>query len=133
VSWAIACISFAGIIESSRLLSPFSYLGLKQPYLTTIGDHTLGGAIAGAVFRGMQIQSGKSKSPILAPRIMAGLIPGVTLGLLAGCLQATVDTLETILNDEQANAAAQLEIERIKASLTGSKQQKDEENEPHQK
>lgn len=114
-SWAIACVGFVGIIEASRVLSPFSFLGLEQRYLTTIGDYTLGGAIAGAAFRGMQVQSMKSKAPILAPRILSGLVPGIALGLVAGLAQAAADELEKKLQEEQDKINARRELELIQA------------------
>ena len=86
-SWAMACMLFAGIIETCRWTSLTSYILPDSPAAQTIGDYTLGGAVAGAAFRGMQIQPShirKTRAPALTPRILSGLVPGVTLGFLAG-------------------------------------------------
>jgi hypothetical protein len=91
-AWAFTCMAFVGIIEvCTQYASLTEHLGISSPALQTIGDYTLGGAIAGATFRGMHIRpyqrgrsSAASRAPTLTPRIVSGLIPGVVLGCLAG-------------------------------------------------
>ena len=105
-SWAVACITFSGVIETVKLAQPTSQLlvGVNQ-YVGTMVDMSIGGAIAGALFRGAQIRSASSKSPIIAPRIMAGLGPGLMLGVLAGVLQSggnyATDELQKIEDEKQ--------------------------------
>lgn len=126
-AWAVACITFASIMEFSKITSPASNLHKlllhiqslsdmrstpiaeknntstsqdtfvdKDLYL--VADYLLGGAIAGATFKGSVIRTQASSKglalrggPVLpasvtASRtgILAGMIPGATLGFLAG-------------------------------------------------
>lgn len=71
-----------------------------------IGDYTIGGAIAGALFKGKPIRTQAAiklsklgghhhGGGMIMPRpsIIAGLIPGATLGFLAGCATFGVEML----------------------------------------
>ena len=170
-TWAFACLTFAGITESTRLLSPttlFSDLleGVNSSFveddtsvcnekktnaktlkeggekekeaiagmswlsqmpkvdlpastptisvedMRSICDYVIGGSIAGAVFKGSTIQTSAgarwAKRAGSNPSVgitaaatrasfMAGLIPGATLGLLAGILHVGAGHLEKML------------------------------------
>ena len=169
-TWAFACLTFAGITESTRHLSPttlfsdllesvngsfvegnisgnncekanettckedeekekettiagMSWLSqmhkidlpastptISSEDIRSICDYVIGGSIAGAVFKGGSIQTsagarwakragGNVGMTAAATRasFMAGLIPGATLGLLAGILQVGAGHLENML------------------------------------
>lgn len=169
-TWAFACLTFAGITESTRLLSPttlfsdllervndsFVYdnasghndektnattckedeekeketiagmswvsqmpkvdLPASTPTISSedirsICDYVIGGSIAGAVFKGGSIQTSAGArwakragsnpgmtATATRASFMAGLIPGATLGLLAGILQVGAGHLEKMLD-----------------------------------
>jgi hypothetical protein len=91
-------MAFASIVETARAVSPCSMMipsDSTNKYLQMIGDYSIGGAVAGAAFRGMKVQSSTSKraSVTLTPRVMSGFGPGLALGLLAGMLVAGSDYL----------------------------------------
>ena len=131
-SWAVACITFSGAIETVKLSQPTSRLftGVNQ-YLGTMVDMSIGGALAGALFRGAQIRSASSKAPIIAPRIMAGLGPGLLLGILAGVLQSggnyATDEIQKIEDEKkrlrkeamrnQIKEAKRIEREELEAEI----------------
>jgi len=102
-AWAMACMSFAGIVECTAMTSPMSWV-TQDPYIRTVGDYTLGGSVAGAAFRGMHVQSGARKTavsiPVTSPRVLSGLVPGMALGLLAGVLLAASDYVDTLVEEE---------------------------------
>lgn len=126
-AWAVACITFASIMEFSKITSPASNLHqlllhipsssnipsmsiaekhntstsqttLVDKDLYLVADYLLGGAIAGATFKGSVIRTQASSKglalrggPVLPASvttartgILVGMIPGATLGLLAG-------------------------------------------------
>jgi hypothetical protein len=63
---------------------------------TTVADYTLGGAVAGIAGSFGQKRSRRTNSTNIniirgGVRPFHGLVPGIGLGLLAGCLQAAVD------------------------------------------
>ena len=168
-TWAFACLTFAGITESTRLLSPTTFFSdllesvngsfvednasgnnnekanastckedeekeketiagmswlsqmpkvdlpastptIISEDIRSICDYVIGGSIAGAIFKGGSIQTsagarwakragGNVGMTTAATRasFMAGLIPGATLGLLAGVLQVGAGHLENML------------------------------------
>ena len=172
-TWAFACLTFAGITESTRLLSPTTLFSdllesangslvennasghndeklnattskedeekekettiagmtwisqlpkvedlptstptISSEDMRSICDYVIGGSIAGAVFKGGSIQTSAgarwAKRAGSNPKVgmtaaatrasfMAGLIPGATLGLLAGMLQVGAGRLEKML------------------------------------
>mmetsp|Transcript_5689 Transcript_5689/g.8741 ORF Transcript_5689/g.8741 Transcript_5689/m.8741 type:complete len:213 (-) Transcript_5689:41-679(-) len=123
LTWAMACMGFAGIVEFMKMISPTSYLVDATTttttavdnnynynrYLTTVGDYTLGGALAGATFQGASIQTTET-TKILTRRlqqqlpqigIMVGFVPGTLLGLTAGLLLASLQYVEDQLDAEQ--------------------------------
>ena len=168
-TWAFACLTFAGITESTRLLSPttlfsdlletvngsfvegnisgnnyekanettckedeekeketiagMSWLSqmpqvdlpastptISSEDIRSVSDYVIGGSIAGAVFKGGSIQTSAGArwakraggnvgmtAAATSASFMAGLIPGATLGLLAGVLQVGAGHLENML------------------------------------
>ena len=62
--WALTCMGFASIVEIVRRMSPFELILHESIYfqpswtksLTIIGDYTIGGAVAGAMFKGASLQ-----------------------------------------------------------------------------
>jgi hypothetical protein len=112
--WGMACFTFCGIVELTRL-SETSKLVLSQPataYLLGINintvnpifyvwsDYTLGGAMAGAFFRGVQLNAGRKQrtSPfsVIKPSIARGLFSGAALGFLLGAVQSAAAYMETV-------------------------------------
>jgi len=133
-NWAVACMGFAIVVEGTRLASPVrkigtfvnaeryvsSYLDPKQiEFGYVVGDYTLGGAVAGAAYRGMNVPSSTAKKlkqgarPALSPRILGGLGAGVVLGMFAGLVQASYEYLEKEMEEEEAQARHEFE-ERMK-------------------
>mmetsp|Transcript_23665 Transcript_23665/g.40140 ORF Transcript_23665/g.40140 Transcript_23665/m.40140 type:complete len:193 (+) Transcript_23665:3-581(+) len=112
-AWAMACMGFAGIIEATRLVSPMSFfLSDENRHLRTVGDYTIGGATAGAAFRGMQVRSARlarTKAPTLTPTVLSGLFPGIMLGLLAGIFLTTSNYVEELAEAEKQKEAATTE------------------------
>jgi hypothetical protein len=104
--WAVSCLTFASIFESTRLLSPTS-LVTDNPYMQTIGDYSLGGAMAGSILRGLPVQGTKGKAPMMAPRLGAGLFAGLVLGLVPGVMVAGISMLEQHLEALEAAEQAQ--------------------------
>lgn len=115
-SWAVACITFTAIVETTHLMAPTRRVLWPEvnPYFGKAIDMTMGGGLAGAMFRGAQIRSANSTNPIVAPRIMAGLGPGLLLGLVAGVLQAgleyAVDEVERV--EEEKKRLRRVEMRR---------------------
>ena len=103
IAWAVACMGFAGMVETTRLVSPMSLVlpDHSQRHARTVGDYTIGGAAAGMTFRGMQVRTARSRVPSLTPRILSGLGPGITLGLVAGALVAASDFADEKVAEEQ--------------------------------
>jgi hypothetical protein len=127
-AWAVACITFASIMEFSKMISPASNLqnllllnnqsssdmksaslneknnpsasqdSFVDKDLCLVVDYLLGGAAAGAAFKGSVIRTQASSKglalrggPVLPASVTAarsgilvGMIPGATLGFLAG-------------------------------------------------
>ena len=90
--WANSCATFAFIFESSLWLSPASML-TDNPYLQTIGNFTLGGALAGTIYRGLPVQRNRGPGTIAAPRMSAGIVSGLILGFVPGVLVAGISML----------------------------------------
>mmetsp|Transcript_10025 Transcript_10025/g.14073 ORF Transcript_10025/g.14073 Transcript_10025/m.14073 type:complete len:240 (+) Transcript_10025:64-783(+) len=146
-AWALACMAFVGLIEISRAASPTSLLldiaGVSQASslssdhnahsvsgddglsatsiqaIRTIGDYTLGGAIAGAAFRGLP--SGKRTPSVggfgstTAPlRFSSRLGPGLALGFVAGVLQFGADYTEQLASDQYREEITNVEEEQDK-------------------
>lgn len=97
ITWAMACGSFCGLIEISRWSSPTSLITSSKS-IRTVGDYTLGGAAAGAAFRGMQVAQKRSSRP---PSLVSGVVSGMMLGFLAGVVQYAADVGEELLEQEQ--------------------------------
>ena len=116
---AVSCMAFVAIVETSRLTSPSSMIlqGYYSSYsynsdddkasssvssisttnkaMTTVGDFTIGGAVAG-----LAGSIGKTSQKRLLPvantvfrgsKRFFGLLPGITLGIAFGSLQALSD------------------------------------------
>jgi hypothetical protein len=114
LTWAISCMAFCVIIETSRLTSPTSRI-LNQwritgrndkkievgdendsmvRALTTTGDFTLGGAvagIAGSFGRNTHLRQRLPSAMCKGPRRFFGLVPGLALGCAAGIISASAD------------------------------------------
>ncbi|KAL7549532.1 hypothetical protein ACHAWF_012795 [Thalassiosira exigua] len=145
VAWALACTAFAGIVEMTRVLSPTSVMlkltndqwgdgdflsnddsslhvvesGRDEPLgsqLVTVSDYVVGGAMAGAIFKGSAVRtqagarmdasiagaSTASKAANLSAlkgRPLLGLIPGAGLGLLAGLSVVAVEHAQVVVDD----------------------------------
>lgn len=97
LTWATLCGSFCGLIEISRGCSLTSLITSSKP-IQTVGDYTLGGAAAGAAFRGMQVAQKRSNR---LPSILSGVVSGMMLGLLAGVVQYAADVGEEMFEQEQ--------------------------------
>jgi len=121
-TWAVSCVAFAGIVEFCRVVSPSHFLSTTFPLpeniqvpefvkknekaLTTLSDYTIGGSIAGAIFQGASVRTKTSAKLIKAglslggttarTGIMAGLIPGASLGCFAGIVMVGLDALEEL-------------------------------------
>lgn len=93
-AWTVSCIGFVAIMEVVQFMSPMSYVQQyfikdDNQYVRAFGDYTIGGSIAGSLFRGMQAQSrAVVNARIVTPRMIAGAGPGFVLGLVAGSLRA---------------------------------------------
>lgn len=105
MNWAFACAGFVTLIEISRWASPTSLLTPSRR-LQTIGDYTIGGAAAGAAFRGMQVAQKTSRA-----NIASGLATGVVLGCLAGVVQCAADYGEDMVEEERQRRLALQEDE----------------------
>jgi len=152
-TWAASCMFFALILESSRLASPTSTLleltkcnveeetdfkeQMQLKALTTIGDYSIGGTVAGlagAMARRTPPNSSKSSDFKLKlpetmlklgrrPLIVWGLGTGLSLGLLAGVLQAGIDVGNLYLEKEQQEEELRRqkeEVEEIPPESTAS-------------
>jgi hypothetical protein len=111
LTWAISCMAFSAIIETSRLTSPSSWiyqnleangivtenagLGTKiKPSAITIADYTIGGAvagIAGSFGRNTHLRKRLPSSMLRGSQRFFGLVPGIALGVVAGTLQVATD------------------------------------------
>lgn len=104
--WAISCMFFALILESSRIMSPTGLFLSKldeewtpspmSRALITIGDYTVGGGVAGlagALARRRDLPTRQGGWMVF------GLGAGLALGLVAGVAQAGLDASTTYLED----------------------------------
>lgn len=103
ITWALACCSFCGLIEISRWSSPISLITPSKP-VQTVGDYTVGGAAAGAAFRGMQVAQKRSSRP---PSILSGMASGMMLGFFAGVVQYAADVGEEMVEEERQRRSQQ--------------------------
>lgn len=99
MNWAFACIGFCSLVEIARWTSPTS-LVTDSRRIQTVGDYTVGGAAAGAAFRGMQVAQ-KSTRATVRPNILTGLALGIVLGFLAGIVQCAADVGEEMVEEER--------------------------------
>lgn len=132
-AWAIACMSFAGVVEVTRKLSPTTFgwelaRELKvegtpetlDSSITQISDYIIGGAIAGALFKGSAVRtktgtrldasimgnnlSTSSNSSLKAiTRPLSGILPGATLGLVAGISMIALDRAQIMVEEKFGN------------------------------
>jgi hypothetical protein len=122
LTWAISCMTFCVIIETSRLTSPTSLVwtalgrdensldtSLSAP-IRTIGDYTFGGAvggIAGSFGRNTHLRQRLPSAMFKGPRRFFGLLPGAALGFAAGVLQASTDYGVAYLESMQPSVEAE--------------------------
>jgi hypothetical protein len=156
VAWALACMTFAGIVEGTRIISPTSVVWelmhgetmidessssgshddddtvmhndeatipflqsinakLLNSSMVTISDYMLGGAVAGALFKGSAVRSsagakmdasimGISSSTFptnstVRGRTLSGIFPGAALGLLAGFAIVAMDHAQILVEE----------------------------------
>lgn len=100
INWAFACAGFCSLIELSRHASLTSLVTSSRP-MQTIGDFILGGAAAGAAFRGMQVGAQMAGPRTLKPNILSGMASGIALGLIAGIVQCAADAGEEMVQEER--------------------------------
>jgi uncharacterized membrane protein len=126
-TWALSCMIFALILETSRKSSPTTTLlqsvssmdedSVKHTAITAVGDYTLGGTAAGLVgalagwtqkarttlsANAMQLPASILSSKAgRRPLILWGLGAGMSLGFVAGLFQAGVDVGNIYLKREQ--------------------------------
>lgn len=104
LQWAISCMAFCTLIETSRRVSPTRRLlrivdvdlvdtsVYNTTPATTVSDYTLGGAVGG-----LAASMGRQRHLRLPPSIMRGskryfgVVPGLALGFAAGVCQAITD------------------------------------------
>jgi hypothetical protein len=109
LTWAISCMAFCTIIETSRLTSPSTLIlqniegsktdssglfGRITPSIITIADYTIGGAaagIAGSFGRNTYLRKRLPSAMFRGSQRFFGLVPGIALGVVAGCLQVATD------------------------------------------
>lgn len=143
MTWALACMTFAGVVEGTRIISPTSVVwelingeskeadssndgDVKEsnvdeaiPFLQSmnenvlkssmvaISDYMIGGAIAGAIFKGSAVRSsagakmdtsimGMASSP---GRAISGILPGAALGLFAGVAIVAMDHAQVLVKE----------------------------------
>jgi len=132
-AWAIACMSFAGVVEVTRKLSPTTFgwelaRELKvegtpetlDSSITQISDYIIGGAIAGALFKGSAVRtkagarldasimgnnlSTSSNSTLKAiTRPLSGILPGAALGLVAGISMIALNHAQIMVEEKFGN------------------------------
>ena len=126
-TWALSCMIFAIILETTRRSSPTTVLlqsvssmdedSVKHTAITAVGDYTLGGTAAGLVgalagwtqkarttlsANAMQLPASILSSKAgRRPLILWGLGAGMSLGFVAGIFQAGVDVGNIYLKREQ--------------------------------
>mmetsp|Transcript_7455 Transcript_7455/g.16027 ORF Transcript_7455/g.16027 Transcript_7455/m.16027 type:complete len:214 (-) Transcript_7455:466-1107(-) len=114
VTWAVSCMVFCSIMEVSRLTSPstrilkqveamsgtlFTFIehdddpnSKKKSAVISVADYSIGGTIAGVVCSfGRRMYSRNSVMKLHGPRRLAGLLPGLALGIAAGTIQSAID------------------------------------------
>jgi hypothetical protein len=156
VAWALACMTFAGIVEGTRIISPTSVVWelvhgetmidessssgshddddtvmhddeetipflqsinakLLNSSMVTISDYMLGGAVAGALFKGSAVRSSAgakmdasimgissttfSTHSTVRGRALSGIFPGGALGLLAGVAIVAMDHAQILAEE----------------------------------
>jgi uncharacterized membrane protein len=126
-TWALSCMIFALILETSRRSSPTTTLlqsvssmdedSVKHTAITAVGDYTVGGTVAGLVgalagwtqkarttlsANAMQLPASILSSKAgRRPLVLWGLGAGMSLGFVAGIFQAGVDVGNIYLKREQ--------------------------------
>jgi uncharacterized membrane protein len=126
-TWALSCMIFALILETSRRSSPTTTLlqsvssmdedSVKHTAITAVGDYTVGGTAAGLVgalagwtqkarttlsANAMQLPASILSSKAgRRPLVLWGLGAGMSLGFVAGIFQAGVDVGNIYLKREQ--------------------------------
>ncbi|GAX22034.1 hypothetical protein FisN_6Hh281 [Fistulifera solaris] len=133
MTWAISCMFFAWVIETSRLVSPTSsaltYLSTASPNswiqndygriaVTAVGDSMAGGTVAGlAGVIGMnQYRRRLVVGTVRPPPVMVawGLGVGALLGALFGTIQAGIDAGNFYLQEQQSLEQGDAEASREK-------------------
>jgi hypothetical protein len=134
IVWSVSCMLFATILESCRLSSPTnsilqiidtssignSFLNEKdsdptrtnfehevqRTAITSFGDYTLGGTIAGFAGvigqrRQQYLQQGQVLTSSRIPTTRFGLATGFGLGIIAGTFQAAIDVSNLYLKEKE--------------------------------
>lgn len=126
LSWSLSCISFCVLVEGCRIYSPSTWV-LNQiqeqrgkfpseefevwSAVRSIGDYTIGGAVAGVLSsfgRNAHLRQRLPSSLLRGPQPMFGFVPGITLGFVAGLLQASIDYGENKLISLKSQAALEI-------------------------
>ena len=127
LSWAISCISFCALVEGCRIYSPSKWIlnqieesqgwSLSENEIdgvsaaSSVGDYTIGGAIAGvlsSLCRNAHLRQRLPSSLLRGPQPMFGFVPGITLGFVAGILQASIDYGESSLISLQTKSTLEI-------------------------
>lgn len=135
IQWAISCSMFALILETSRAVSPTTYVlkflnafpgsnsihhkhelssqnmtSQMASYIPTVGDYTIGGSIAGlsgAVAQRSRLGA-KALGMMSTRRLLLwGLGAGSVLGCVAGVVQAVIDVGDLYLIREREKRATE--------------------------
>lgn len=126
LTWALSCIAFCGIVETSRLTSPSKNIlifleSLSEegdtdgqtkslsnrrlaPYFCTVADYSLGGIVGGlasSLGQNSHIRRNLPSAMARGSHRFFGVGPGFGLGFMAGLLQAVTDASVTYFEDQQ--------------------------------
>lgn len=157
VAWALACMTFSGVVEGTRIISPTSvvweliygeskadessnYGDVKKsnfdeaiPFLKSmnenvlkssmvaISDYMIGGAIAGAIFKGSAVRSSagaKMDTSIMgmassSGRAISGIFPGAALGLFAGVAIVAMDYAQVLVKERLGHGEEEEDDEHV--------------------
>ena len=105
------CSHLFSELSAASSSSFFTTTNIKLESIQTIVDYTLGGSLGGALFTGSAIRTrsgkkfdavllGSSSSSMMKGGALKGLLPGAALGLFAGLVIVTVNSVTEYLEEE---------------------------------